>query len=282
MNRSDKEAQIGQAVSEGPAVDAGPTSRMLFPSESLATDGGLIAISDVSEALHRTGHGSDYRVLGGIAVMLHVLRTGAELPIRSTGDADYGVPPRVLVEGSLVRDIERRGYVKTEGNRWQRRIDGQRTATVDLLVPAYTSRARSSRQVGDVNTTEVPGLAEAFLAEPCIVNARFVLTDSVSFDATVALPDSKSMILLKAGARRVRHEDRDATDLWRCLEVAYLDGVTPADFNGDELPEVRRHLHSELGPGGAALTAITRDLSPEGTAKTETRIRALLSRIVGG
>src|ERR1035438_7732362 len=123
-----------------------PPGRILFPSESLATDGGLIAITDVSEAMSDTGLESDYRVVGGIAVMLHVLRTGADIPIRSTGDADYGVPPRVLTEGKLVREIERRGYVKTEGNRWERQIDDERTATVDLLIPAYTSRARSSRR----------------------------------------------------------------------------------------------------------------------------------------
>src|SRR5665213_3852139 len=92
-----------------------PPRRILFPSESLATDGGLIAITDVSGAMLDTGLESDYRVVGGIAVMLHVLRTGADIPIRSTGDADYGVPPRVLTEGKLVREIERRGYAKTEG-----------------------------------------------------------------------------------------------------------------------------------------------------------------------
>jgi hypothetical protein len=68
-----------------------PPRRILFPSESLATDGGLIAITDVSGAMLDTGLESDYRVVGGIAVMLHVLRTGADIPIRSTGDADYDV-----------------------------------------------------------------------------------------------------------------------------------------------------------------------------------------------
>lgn len=92
-----------------------PPSRILFPSESLATDGGLIAITEVSEAMSDTGLESDYRVVGGIAVMLHVLRTGVDIPIRSTGDADYGVPPRVLIEGKLVREIERRGYAKPRG-----------------------------------------------------------------------------------------------------------------------------------------------------------------------
>jgi hypothetical protein len=258
-----------------------PPRRILFPSESLATDGGLIAITDVSEAMSDAGLESDYRVVGGIAVMLHVLRTGADIPIRSTGDADYGVPPRVLTEGKLVREIERRGYAKTEGNRWERQIDDERTATVDLLIPAYTSRARSSRQVGEVNTTEVPGLAEAFLAEPCVVDAEFILTNGEHLTATVLLPDSKSMILLKAGARRVRNEDRDATDLWRCLEVANADGVIATNFASSDVAQIRDLLQRELGRGGAALAVITRDLSPEVAGQTATRIQALLGRIVG-
>ena len=258
-----------------------PPRRILFPSESLATDGGLIAITDVSEAMRDTGLESDYRVVGGIAVMLHVLRTGVDIPIRSTGDADYGVPPRVLTEGKLVREIERRGYAKTEGNRWERQIDDERIATVDLLIPAYTSRARSSRQVGKVNTTEVPGLAEAFLAEPCVVDAEFILTNGEHLNARVLLPDSKSMILLKAGARRVRNEDRDATDIWRCLEVANADGVTAADFTTSDLAQIRDLLQRELGRGGNALGIITRDLSAGAAGRIATRIQALLGRIVG-
>ena len=258
-----------------------PPRRILFPSESLATDGGLIAITDVSQAMSDTGLESDYRVVGGIAVMLHVLRTGVDIPIRSTGDADYGVPPRVLTEGKLVREIERRGYAKTEGNRWERQIDDERTAAVDLLIPAYTSRARSSRQVGEVNTTEVPGLAEAFLAEPCAVDAEFILTSGEHLSARVLLPDSKSMIRLKTGARRVRNEDRDATDLWRCLEVANADGVTARDFTGSDVAQIRDLLQRELGRGGSALGIITRDLSRGAAGQTATRIQALLGRIVG-
>ncbi len=257
------------------------TRQILLLSESLATDGGLIAIADVSEAMRDAGLEFGYRVVGGIAVMLHVLRTEVDIPIRSTGDADYGVPPRVLAEGQLVKEIEKRGYTKTDGNRWERPIDDARTATVDLLIPAYTSRARSSRQIGEVNTTEVPGLAEAFLAEPCVIDAEFVLTSGEHLNARVVLPNAKSMILLKAGARSVRNEDRDATDLWRCLEVANADGVTAADFEGPDLAPTRTRLHRELGRGGTSLSVITRNLSTEAKGQTTTRIQALLGRIIG-
>lgn len=255
--------------------------RVLFPSESLLTDGGLIAIADVTRAVISAGVESQYRVLGGTAVMLHVIRTGVDTPIRSTGDADYGVPPRVLVDGDLVNEIERLGYVKIKGNRWERVVDSRRTATVDLLIPAYTSRARPSRQIGDVNTTEVPGLADAFLSEPCVVDATFLLTNKDRLDSKVVLPDSKSMILLKAGARTVRNEDRDATDLWRCLEVANADGVVRSAFDGPDMVAIRALLYRELGRGGAALSAITNDLSTDAASKVTVRIQALLQRVVG-
>jgi len=89
------------------------------------------------------------------------------------------------------------------------------------------------------------------------------------------------MILLKAGARRVRNEDRDATDLWRCLEVANADNVIATDFTGSDVAQIREFLQRELGRGGAALAVITRDLSPEVAGQTATRIQALLGRIVG-
>jgi len=205
------------------------TSPVFLPSTNPATDGGLIAVRDVAEAARNAG--VDYRLLGGSAVLLHIYRTGVDVPTRGTADADCGVRPPILTAGELVGEIEHLGYTKTEGNRWERVIDEDRTATVDLLVPAYTSRPRASKQIGDVNTTEVPGLAEAFQSEPCVVEATFLLSTGDRMEATVVLPDAKSMVLLKAGARRVRNEDRDATDLWRCLEVASVEKVVPTDFD---------------------------------------------------
>jgi hypothetical protein len=50
--------------------------------------------------------GDDYRLIGGIAVMLHVQRLGIDVPLRRTGDADFGVPPHVLRSGRLVEELE--------------------------------------------------------------------------------------------------------------------------------------------------------------------------------
>lgn len=85
------------------------------------------------------------RLIGGVTVLLHQQRLGVDLPLRATGDADFGVPPVLLREPDLVAAIEARGYTKVAGSRWERPIDASRTAAVDLLIPAYRSRARDTR-----------------------------------------------------------------------------------------------------------------------------------------
>src|SRR5262249_16129897 len=51
-----------------------------LPSVSGAMDGAFIAITDVSNALAATGAAEDYRLIGGVAVMLHVQRPTPPLP----------------------------------------------------------------------------------------------------------------------------------------------------------------------------------------------------------
>ena len=159
-------------------------------SLSAAMDGGFTAVADVSQALGEVDASDQYRLIGGVTVMLHVQRLRIDLPLRATGDADFGVPLHVLKAPNLVAAIEARGYTKVMGNRWERQIDDRRVAAVDLLVPAYRSRARHTVRVGDVVTTEVPGLAEALRRPAVVVHTQFRLTDGSSLDASVALPDA--------------------------------------------------------------------------------------------
>lgn len=83
-------------------------------------DGGFVAIADVSKAMTTAGAANEYRLIGGVTVMLHIQRLGLDLPLRATGDADFGVPPHVLRRPELVETIEALGYRKTMGNRWER------------------------------------------------------------------------------------------------------------------------------------------------------------------
>jgi hypothetical protein len=253
----------------------------VLASLSAAMDGGFIAIADVSTAMATGGAAHDYRLIGGVAVMLHIERLGLDLPLRATGDADFGIPPHVLRGPALVDAIERTGYRKVAGNRWERRIDERRVAAVDLLVPAYRTRARSNVTVGDVVTTEVPGLAEALRRPGVSVEADLRLTNGESLAATIVLPDAIGMLALKAMVRSVRDEVRDVEDLWRCLEVAAADGVDPSSFDDRSLDQVRRALWHELGPNGAALPQLTTGLQGGSAARRRTRVRALLTETVG-
>src|ERR1039458_8606747 len=95
------------------AVSGGGTDRLVMMSPSAADDGGFVAMADVTRAAGLADMGADYRLLGGIAVMLHIQRLGIDVPLRRTGDADFGVPPHVLKSGRLVDELEAMGYKKT-------------------------------------------------------------------------------------------------------------------------------------------------------------------------
>lgn len=256
--------------------------RVVLASLSAAMDGSFVAIADVAEAMVSAGAGDDYRLIGGVAVMLHIQRLGLELPLRATGDADFGVPPHALRDPTLIRAIEALGYTKVAGNRWEKRVDDRRVAAVDLLVPSYTSRARDSVRVGGVVTTEVPGLAIAFRRPGIPLDVALSLADGNTLQTTVVLPDAVGMLALKAGVRTVRNESRDVEDLWRCLEIATADGVTAAEFDAHpELASLREMLRAEFGPEGRALSALTIGLQYDAAARRRTRVRALMNEVVG-
>lgn len=257
------------------------TPKTVLTSLSAAMDGGFVAIADVSAAMRAAGAAEDYRLIGGVTVMLHIERLGLDLPLRATGDADFGIPPHVLRRPELVSEIEALGYERVRGNRWERPIDRRRVAAVDLLVPTYRSRARDTVTIGDVVTTEVPGLAEALRHPGITIDAELHLTDGTQHTATVVLPDAVGILALKTLVRSVRDERRDIEDLWRCLEIAAADGVSPSMFDDRSLGPVREVLWQQLGPRGRALPQLTEGLQEEAAARMRTRVRALLAEVVG-
>jgi hypothetical protein len=258
------------------------TERLVLASLSGAMDGGLTAIAEVADVLGEAGALDQCRLIGGVTVLLHQMRLEINLPLRVTGDADFGLPRLLLKDAAIVDAIEARGYQKVLGNRWERPLDATRTAAVDLLVPAYRSRARDTVKVGDIVTTEVPGLAEALRRPGIKVDVQVVLTDGSSLTTTVVIPDAASTLGLKAWARTVRNEERDAQDLWRCLEIALADGVTVATFTADpSLGEIIPILQRELGPEGSSVADITRAVPPDEAARRRTRLRALVAAVAG-
>lgn len=258
------------------------SGRVVLVSLSAAMDGGFTAVTDVSSAMAAIGLAGDHRLIGGVAVMLHVQRLGLDLPLRATGDADFGVPPYLLRAPELVAAIEDRGCTKVAGNRWERSIDERRVASVDLLIPTYGSRAHDTVRVGSIVTTEVPGLAEALQRPAVNVEIELHLTDGETLSTTVSLPDTVGMLALKTLVRTVRTEDRDAQDLWRCLEIAAAEGVEPATFDSSEpLRHVRTVVWQQLGPDGPATATLVAGLHPDPAARLRTRMRALLAETIG-
>jgi hypothetical protein len=250
-------------------------------SLSAAMDGGFVGVADVADVMRRVGAADDYRLIGGLTVMLHVQRLGLELPLRATGDADFGVPPHLLRNGTLISKIEELGYRRTAGNRWERALDERRIAAVDLLVPAYTSRARDTVEIADVVTTEVPGLAIALQRPAVEVASELVLTDGSTRTTKLMLPDALSTLVMKAYARTVRSETRDAEDLWRALEICVREGVRPSDFQNDALRQIPGILWRDLDSNGPAMSILTNGLQAEPAARMRTRVKALLVDVVG-
>jgi hypothetical protein len=155
-------------------------------------------------------------------------------------------------------------------------------AAVDLLIPTYRSRARDTVRVGDVVTTEVPGLAEALRRPAVRVEAMLRLTDGGRRDAAINLPDAVGMLALKAHARTVRDQATDVEDLWRCLEIGLADGVNPEMFDDDpSLTALRSMLARDLQPKGHAIEQLTAGRSSTAAVRLSTRVRALLAEVVG-
>lgn len=250
--------------------------RLTIESPDFATDGAFHAIADVSRVLDELQ--IDSRLIGGTAVMLHARALDIDR-YRFTADVDIGVKPMVLRNGHLVAGIEKVGYVKTAGNRWERHIDERRTASIDVLVPAYRTRARSSVQVGSVNTTEVPGLAEVSQRSGTQVEVTLIATDDVTLHARVSIPDEVGVLILKAHARSVRNESRDAHDLLTCLLIVQAGGKLEAARSDPAVAEVMPRLRREFSESGAALGVVTHGLPGEEAARVETIAQLILAAI---
>jgi hypothetical protein len=275
---------------------AGPPLSHLAPAAaSVADDLGFVALADLRTALgDETG---DYRIIGGhmVTVLAARWQLGAGL-YRETGDADLGVPPVVVRDRDLAGRLRALGYRQVAGNRFAKvvpdipvRLAGglaaDREAIIDILVPAYTSRARQNVQVSeDLFSTEVPGLPTALSRAPVMIGLEMHRLGGEALHADLPFPDEVSALVLKSLATRVRVKDTDVTDIWRCLEAASAAGVGPAVFAGgiraDSASLIRALFASRRGPGMTAITA-GQGMTRQAADARYTRVRALIARVLG-
>jgi hypothetical protein len=273
-----------------------PLTRITLGAASVADDLGYVALADLARALG--GLSEDYRVIGGhmVTVLAARWQLGQEL-YRETGDVDLGIPPIVARDHGLVRRLKALNYVQIAGNRFARGLSdipagmkemgGSKDpeALIDVLVPAYTSRARENVQVGeDLFTTEVPGLQLALARPPLTVTLGLLRLNGEMLECTLPFADEVSALVLKGLATKVRSKDTDIADIWRCLEIAFAAGVGPDNFASGvraESAELIRSLFSSRRTAPVAALASGQRLSAEAADARFTRIRALIARVLG-
>ena len=221
-----------------------PLSHLLLSASSIADDLGYVALADLAKIIGGAGDTSDHRIIGGHMITALAARwmLGADL-YRETGDADLGITPVLVRSLHLPDKLKALGYEQAAGNRFARTMrdipvtltGAQATAPqalIDILVPAYTGRARQNVEITeDLITTEVPGLAAALGRSAVIMTLELRRLNGETLLATLPFPDEVSALVLKALATRVRAKATDATDIWRCLEIALAAGVVPQDFS---------------------------------------------------
>lgn len=275
------------------APDA-PLNQLVLAAASVSDDLGFVAMADLSSALAELTE-VETRIIGGHMVTLHVQRWGLGRGLyRETQDTDLGIPPVGVKDGRLIELLKQRGYDRTAGNTYARPVDdvpasvttGQRrSASIDLLVPAYTSRARESVKVSDdLTTTEVLGLAEALRRPGVEVSLDLHRLNGEALTAELTLPDEASAVMLKALVWDRRGASKDAVDLWRMLEVAIAAGISPEEFSegaGAKSAEIARRSFEKVNEGAMKAIASAQRLSDEAAQQRHTRIQALLRRVLG-
>lgn len=61
--------------------------------------------------------GKPYKLIEGVAVVLHQHHTNLEYSVRATGDVDFGTAPYALKDDAPVQEIAKLGYKPTRGSR---------------------------------------------------------------------------------------------------------------------------------------------------------------------
>ncbi len=268
-----------------------PLNDLVLGAASVADDLGFVALADVALACE----GIEALVIGGHMVQLHVYRwgLGAEL-YRQTQDADLGMGRLAAKDPGVTDRLRDPGYRRTAGNVFERDVgdisvaapEGRpHCAVVEVLVPAYTSRARHSLWLGHhLTTAEVPGLAEALKRPAVTCQLRLTRLNNQVLETTVSLPDEVSALVLKVLVRGERLEDRDAVDIWRCTEVLMTAGLDLSSLSGKTGNSVRGYLRSSVADrNGQFIQSIVRyrGLSAAAGDALHTRMRATVARLTG-
>lgn len=266
-----------------------PLTQLALRADSVAQDLAFVALRDVEQLFFRVKEPQAV-LIGAQMVTLHAYRwgLGAEL-YRESRDADTGVTLVGLKDETLLPRIEQLGYSRTSGNTFEKPVIdlpvGARegdppVAQIELLAPAFTSRARENVRLGALTVTEVPGLATA-MRTTVRAQLRLIRLNGETSDILVVLPDEVGCLVLRAHAWKLRLQDRDAIDVWRALEIATRAGVSSAVFGGpaQEAAEIIRSAFGSTAAPGVQAVMSGRTLVP--SAPNATRVVALVRAVLG-
>ncbi|MGH8512677.1 MAG: nucleotidyl transferase AbiEii/AbiGii toxin family protein [Gammaproteobacteria bacterium] len=235
------------------------------------------------------------RIIGGHMVMLHVQRWGLGRELyRETQDADLGIAPVAVKDGEIISALLDAGYERAAGNRFVRDVqdipltlrDGDQPKTqaaIDILTPAYRSRARDNVKISDdLTTTEVLGLALALKRPGIELELTLQRINGDIHDVRLVVPDEVSALVLKVLAWWRRSAAKDAVDIWRLLEVSFAAGLGPVDFKRawSGADEVLADAFSVIEDPAMKAIAAAGPLNDEARRERHTRIRALIQRLL--
>jgi len=267
-----------------------PLKELDLVATSVADDLGFVALADVGAVFAACG--SQARLIGGHMLTLHAQRwqLGQDL-YRETHDVDLGIAKLLVSQGVALETLLAKGYSKVAGNRFARTLPsgrqtkgGPEQALIDVLVPATRTRARKNIRVGDLATTEVPGLASALQRSAVVVAVTMHRLDGEVLQAQVPLPDEQSTLILKALAWKERASPKDAVDIWRALEIAHAAGVKPDGFLSADDKAAREIVGSafaELTSTGTQAMVSLQNLSTRVATLRHTRVRVLSRSVLG-
>jgi hypothetical protein len=260
---------------------------------SRAEAAALAALVDLGDLLAEANIAvSDTRVIGGHMVALHVERHGLDhTHLRMTADSDFGLDMSTLRRLNPIESFEARGYKLRDGHRFYRAIDGEpeHEAIIDVLIPSYRSGPGSTRALEGLITYQTPGLAELLRHDPMLLRLRVESNRGETRETLIATTDERGALFSKVLAwgdrSRKSSADKDAFDVWRCLEVCERAKVQPSDwpehFEGSGWTQIlRRDFSSVNAPGCRAIASYVG--TTHGRAQLAvTRTHALVAKLMG-
>ena len=122
----------------------------------------------------------------------------------------------------------------------------------------------------------------AFQQDPIAIEANVEFIGGQHSAFVLQLPNEACALALKVLATKQRQKDRDAIDVWRCLEVCNAAKLTNLEFGSDH-KTVTEILSRDFGKDGVGTQAVARagGLNPVEAQKRATRIEALTKLVLG-